>query len=169
MHLMILFVTLPYPISIAFDRIVLLCLFSHEFVRMQFSVYMSEGEASLARSQSESVNEKKINWNRQALQAGTLCFFFEIQAGTLCDFTRFYWTSNVLTEKLGRSPCASWPACMGLACCLSAWPCARLFYFYIFQKKIYRNIFWFLKFTVLYPYRPVEGRQAPCRAIGTSL
>jgi len=39
----------------------------------------------------------------------------------------------------------------------------RLFYFYIFQKKNYRNIFWFLKFTVLYPYRPVEGRQAPCR------
>ena len=35
----------------------------------------------------------------------------------------------------------------------------RLFYFYIFQKKNYRNIFCFSKFTVLYPYRPAGGRQ----------
>jgi hypothetical protein len=39
----------------------------------------------------------------------------------------------------------------------------RLFYFYIFQKKIYRNIFWFSKFTVLCSYRPVGGRQGAYR------
>jgi len=33
----------------------------------------------------------------------------------------------------------------------------RLFYFYIFQKKNYRNIFLVLDFTVLYPYRPAGG------------
>ena len=42
---------------------------------------------------------------------------------------------------------------------------SRLFYFYIFQKKIYRNIFWFSKFTVLYPYRPAGGRQGACRPV----
>ena len=35
----------------------------------------------------------------------------------------------------------------------------RLFYFCIFQKKIYRNIFLDLGFTVLYPYRPAGVRQ----------
>ena len=47
----------------------------------------------------------------------------------------------------------------------------RLFYFYIFQKKIYKNIFLVLDFTVLYPYRPAGGRQGglpPGRgAVGT--
>ena len=35
----------------------------------------------------------------------------------------------------------------------------RLFYFYIFQKKNYRNIFLVSDFTVLYPYHPAGGRQ----------
>jgi len=39
----------------------------------------------------------------------------------------------------------------------------RLFYFYIFQKKFYRNIFLILYFTVLYPYRPAGGRQGLLR------
>ena len=34
---------------------------------------------------------------------------------------------------------------------------ARFFYFCIFLKKIYRNIFLDLDFTVLYPYRPAGG------------
>ena len=38
---------------------------------------------------------------------------------------------------------------------------ARLFYFYIFLKKNYRNIFWFSKFTVLYPTARQEGGRGP--------
>ena len=34
---------------------------------------------------------------------------------------------------------------------------ARLFYFYIFLKLFYRNIFSISQFTVLYPYRPAGG------------
>ena len=39
----------------------------------------------------------------------------------------------------------------------------RLFYFCIFQKNFYRNIFLVLGFTVLYPYRPAGGRQGAYR------
>ena len=42
----------------------------------------------------------------------------------------------------------------------------RLFYFYIFQKYFYRNIFSISQFTVLYPYRPAGGRQGACRLAG---
>ena len=37
----------------------------------------------------------------------------------------------------------------------------RFFYFYILKNIFYRNIFLVSQFTVLYPYRPVGGRQGP--------
>ena len=42
----------------------------------------------------------------------------------------------------------------------------RLFYFYIFQKHFYINIFSISQFTVLYPYRLAGGRQGACRQAG---
>ena len=45
------------------------------------------------------------------------------------------------------------------SCCYDG----RLFYFYIFQKKNYRNIFLVSDFTVIYPYRSVGGRQGTYR------
>ena len=42
----------------------------------------------------------------------------------------------------------------------------RLFYFCIFQKNFYRNIFLDLGFTVLYPYRPAGGQQGAYRPAG---
>ena len=38
---------------------------------------------------------------------------------------------------------------------------ACVFFIFVFFKKNYRNIFLVLGFTVLYPYRPVGGRQGP--------
>ena len=37
------------------------------------------------------------------------------------------------------------------------------FIFIFFENIFYINIFLILQFTVLYPYRPPGGRQAPCR------
>ena len=45
---------------------------------------------------------------------------------------------------------------------MKAWLVSGVFFvFFIFQKKIYRNIFLVLGFTVLYPYRPAGGGRGP--------
>jgi len=42
----------------------------------------------------------------------------------------------------------------------------RFFIFVFFKKKIYKNIFLVLGFTVLYSYRPAGGRQGAYRPAG---